>query len=462
MNSRTKNSSLRGPAPSAVPFRYLSLAWILLLILFLISCHSAGRGTSGILLTIIDQGWLASGPRLAPEVEEFTRETGIRVQIMPAPEGAVEQLATWRELLDSHAEAPDVYAIDIIWPRLLADSLIDLKPYVPEEDVTAHFPELIASYTVDGKLIALPHNLNEGLLFYRTDLLAKYGYGAPPQTWEELETMSRRIQAGERSKGNKDFWGSVWEGAPSEALTCNALEWQVSEGGGTILDDNGKVTVNNPNTIRAWSMAAHWVGTISPPGVTVYREWDAFNMWQAGKAAFMRNWTNAYVAARAENSPTRGHFDVAALPRGRAGFAATLGGNGYGISRYSRHPREAAMLVRFLGSPEEQARRCRRSAEPPTIPALYKDADVLGPNPYVSRVLQVHEGLALRPAVPGGKMYPEISRAYFTAVHAVLSQKESAAEAVTGLQEQLLTMLKAPVSSDADMHHSDPAVASRK
>jgi trehalose/maltose transport system substrate-binding protein len=437
-----QKSPLRGPKLSPLSFRCLSLAFSLVLIIFTLDCHNSSDGASGILLTIIDQGWLASGPRLTPEVEEFTRETGIRVQIMPAPEGAVEQLATWRGLLASHAEAPDVYAVDVIWPRLLAEGLIDLKPYVPQEDIAAHFPELIANYTVDGKLIALPHNLNEGLLFYRTDLLAKYGYGAPPKTWEELETMSKRIQAGERTNGNKDFWGFVWEGAPSEALTCNALEWQVSEGGGTILDENGEVTINNPNTIRAWSMAARWAGSISPTGVTAYKEWDAFNMWQAGKTAFMRNWTNAYVAARAENSPTRGHFDVAPLPRGRAGFAATLGGNGYGVSRYSRHPREAAMLVRFLTGPAGQARRCRRSSEPPTIPALYKDADVFGPNPYLSRVLQVHEGLALRPSQPAGKIYPEVSRAYFEAVHAVLTHKQSAAQGAEELQRRLATMLK--------------------
>jgi trehalose/maltose transport system substrate-binding protein len=418
------------------------LAFVLLFIVFALACHNAGNDGSGAVLTVIDQGWLGSGPRLAPEVQEFTREAGIQVRILPAPEAAVEQLATWRELLDSRAETPDVYAVDVIWPRLLADSLIDLKPYVPSDDIAAHFPELIANYTVDGKLIALPQNLNEGLLFYRTDLLAKYGYAAPPKTWEELETMSRRIQAGERASGNKDFWGFVWEGAASEALTCNALEWQVSEGGGTILDENGKVTINNPNTIRAWNMAAHWVGSISPPGVTAYREWDAFNMWQAGKTAFMRNWTNAYVAARADNSPTKGRFEVTSLPRGRAGFAATLGGNGYGVSRYSRHPREAAMLVRFLASPEEQARRCRKSAEPPTIPALYKDPDVIGPNPYVSRVLQVHEGLALRPSGRAGKMYPDVSHAYFEAVHSVLMHKQSAAQAVSELEKQLTTMLK--------------------
>jgi trehalose/maltose transport system substrate-binding protein len=447
---------------SPLTLRHLLIACILFLIFFALGCHSAGRDASGIILTIIDQGWLGSGPRLGPELEEFTRQTGIRVQILPAPEAAVEQLATWRELLDSGTEVPDVYAIDIIWPRLLADSLVDLKPYVPEEDIAAHFPELIANYTVDGKLVALPHNMNEGLLFYPVDLLAKYGYSAPPKTWEELEAMARRIQAGERANGNKDFWGFVWEGAPSEALTSNALEWQVSEGGGTILDESGTVTVNNPQAIRSWSMAARWVGSISPPGVTQYKEWDAFNMWQAGKAAFMRNWTNAYVAARAEDSPTRGHFDVAPLPRGHAGFAATLGGNGYGVSRYSRHPREAAMLVRFLASPEEQARRCRKPSEPPTVPALYKNADVLGANPYLSRVLQVHEGAALRPSVPAGKMYPEVSRAYFMAVHSVLTQRQTAAQAASSLQEQLVTILKPLASSDSNTHRSEVAIASRR
>jgi len=200
---------------SPLALRLLSITCILLFILFALGCHSTGRDASGITLTLIDQGWPASDPRLGPELEEFTRQTDIRVQILPAPEAAVEQLATWRELLDSKAEVPDVYAIDMIWPTVLADNLIDLKSYVPPEDIAAHFPELIANYTVNGKLVALPHNMNEGLLFYRVDLLAKYGYGAPPKTWEELEAMARRIQAGERANGNKDFWGFVWEGAPS-------------------------------------------------------------------------------------------------------------------------------------------------------------------------------------------------------------------------------------------------------
>ncbi|MGH8525396.1 MAG: extracellular solute-binding protein, partial [Gammaproteobacteria bacterium] len=308
---------------------------------------------------------------------------------------------------------------------------------------------------------ALPSVLSEGLLFYRVDLLREYAYSAPPNTWQELETMAQRIQAGERAKGDQAFWGFVWQGAPSEALTCNALEWQASEGGGTILDEQGRVTVSNLQTIRAWDRAARWVGWISPPGVIAYREWDAFNVWQAGKAAFMRNWTNAYTAARAPDSTTRDRFDIAPLPKGGAGMAATIGGNGYGVSRHSLHPQEAAMLVRFLCSRDQQLRRGLTVAQPPTIPELYHDAEVLAQNPYYSRVLEVFStGIARRPSTAARKMYPNVSSAYFEAVHEVLSRKKSAAQSAADLQDELLRMLKTTAGDPSAGLAHQPAASS--
>jgi trehalose/maltose transport system substrate-binding protein len=424
-----------------------------------LGCHKKNEAAPEVLLTIIDQSWVdkESQAILSEELNRFTEKTGIRVQVMPAPEVAVDQLETWRNLLESGAKVPDVYGIDVIWPGILADNLIDLKAYVPDQEIAAHFPELIKNDTVNGRLVVLPNNLGEGILFYRVDVLQKYGYTGPPKTWEDLEKMAKRIQAGERAKGNKDFWGYVWQGAPSEALTCNALEWQAAEGGGTILEDNGMPAVNNPSSIRAWDRAARWVGSISPPGVLAYKEWDAFNIWQAGNAAFMRNWPNAYVAARASGSPTRDRFNIAPMPAGRAGFATTLGGQGYGVSRYSSHLREAAMLVRFLTGRDEQARRCRKSSNPPTIPELYKDPQVQAQNPYFAIILQAYrQGATLRPSTAAGKKYPDVSHAYFEAVHTVLSHKKSASQAAADLEDELTKILQRPArnaNASRDQEH---------
>jgi len=167
-------------------------------------CRRSVQPASAITLVLGDQTWLDNQfqDRRHQELNQFTKETGVRVELVPAPEGAVETLATWRSLLQSGARIPDVYAIDVIWPGILAENLLDLKPYVPTPEIEAHFPELIANNTVTGKLVALPCLIDIGLLFYRTDLLRRHGYRSPPESWEELEDMATRIQGGERARAS--------------------------------------------------------------------------------------------------------------------------------------------------------------------------------------------------------------------------------------------------------------------
>src|SRR6202007_1302016 len=227
-------------------------------------------------------------PGLAQDLHAFTQETGIRVKRLTRPEGSLNQLAMWRELLQKGGTTPDVYGIDVIWSGIFNRYFLDLKPYLAAE-LSSQYPVVAASYTVGDKLVAIPRHAYVGVLLYRTDLLRRYGYREPPKTWDELETMATRIQAGERAKGQKDFWGYVWQGGVSEDLTCAGLEWQMSDGGGRIIEDDRTISVNNPRAIRAWQRAARWVGSISPPGVVAYEKWDAENVWFAGRAAFHRD-----------------------------------------------------------------------------------------------------------------------------------------------------------------------------
>src|SRR5208283_3362052 len=136
-------------------------------------------------------------------------------------------------------------------------------------------------------------------------------------------------------------------------------------------------------------------------------------------------------------------------PKGRAGISGTLGGNGYAVSLYSLHPREAAQLVRFLCGREEQLRRSQNPVEPSTIPDLYSNPSVLTANPYFTDVLRVYQqGITLRPSSATGKTYPDVSRAYFEAVHAVLTHRKTAETAAGELERKLaqITCLKVPTS----------------
>jgi trehalose/maltose transport system substrate-binding protein len=372
------------------------------------------------------------------ELQQFTRETGIRVSLLPSPESARQKLVLWKELLGTGASGPDVYGIDVIWPGILDEYFIDLKPYFADE-IPLQFPGIAASFTVHNKLVAMAYRADIGLLFYRTDLLRQYGYREPPRTWDELESMAARIQAGERAKGRKEFWGFVWQGAADEGLTCDALEWQAAEGGGRIIEENQAISVNNPQAIRAWQRAARWVGSISPPGVVGYREWDSLNVWVAGDAAFMRNWPSAYVDSQAAGSPLRNKFDIALLPGGKAGRVGTLGGWGLAVSRFSTHPREALELVRYLSRRDVQVKRSRVLSQPPTLPELYNLPEVLEPNPRFNLLSQAFRtGMVSRPSNVTGKKYQDVTDAYIQAVHSVLTVEKSAPEAAAALEHELV------------------------
>ena len=372
------------------------------------------------------------------ELQQFTRETGIRVSLLPSPDSARQRLVLWRELLGTGPSGPDIYGIDVILPGMLSEYFVDLKPYFANE-VSLQFPAMAAGYVVDNKLVAMAYRADIGLLYYRTDLLRQYGYHNPPKTWDELEIMAARIQAGERAKGRKQFWGFVWQGAADEGLTCDALEWQAAEGGGRIIEEDKTISVNNPQAIRAWQRAARWVGSISPPGVVGYREWDSLNVWLAGDAAFMRHWPSAYLNSQAVGSPIRNKFDIALLPGGKAGRVGTLGGWGLAVSRFSPHPHEALELVRYLTRRDVQEQRSRVLSQPPTLPELYNVPEVIETNPRFDLLSQAFRtGIVSRPSNVTGEKYQDVTDAYIQAVHSVLTREKSAREAVAALEDELV------------------------
>ena len=218
MNRVMRCSEWRGFASHR--FRHLILAGILLSGFLFSGCRKPAQPVTITFLDAESQGVPGDHRMISDVLEEFTRETGIRVNDLPTPEDPVSKLDLAMDLLRSGAPSPDVYGVDTIWAGTMGDYLLDLKPYFASE-IPSQDPDLIESYMVQGKLVAMPYNPNVQVLVYRTDLLAKYGYKTPPRTWDELEKMAVRIQAGERAKGKKDFWGFVWSGAFTSATEAN-------------------------------------------------------------------------------------------------------------------------------------------------------------------------------------------------------------------------------------------------
>ena len=111
--------------------------------------------------------------------------------------------------------------LGVTWPGAFAQYLVNLKPATAKE-ARRCAAGIIKNNTIGGKLVAMPWFGDFDILYYRTDLLRKYGYSSPPKTWAQLGTMAKKIQDGEQAT-NPNFYGFVYQGNAYEGLTCDAL-----------------------------------------------------------------------------------------------------------------------------------------------------------------------------------------------------------------------------------------------
>nr|WP_295890326.1 ABC transporter substrate-binding protein [uncultured Devosia sp.] len=375
---------------------------------------------------------------LRSQLDKFEAETGNTVTVVPMPSSTSDQFGQYKLWLAAGNTDIDVYQTDVIWAPQLADQFLDLTD-AAKDVVGNHFPSIIESQTVDGKLVALPAFTDAPALFYRKDLLEKYSKPVPT-TWDEMAATAKEIMDAERAAGNAEMYGFVFQGNAYEGLTCDALEWVKSNGGGQIVEADGTISINNPQAAAAIDRAATWIGTISPEGNLAYQEEESRGVWQLGNSVFMRNWPYAYALGNGDDSAVKGKFDVAPLPAGDgegAGSAATLGGWNVAVSKYSPDPEEAIKLALFLSSTDVQKERAINQSNLPTIPSLYEDADVLAASPFMANWKAIFEQAVPRPSAPTKIKYNEVSSLFWSAVHNTLSGNGTAAENLEGLEADL-------------------------
>ena len=193
----------------------------------LLFCSVAGcrkPAPTPVTLTFLGAWWLQPDeiPEAEHEFTEFTTETEVAVKHPAVPVTLFSsldppaQLKLLRRVLHEGGPSPDVLGIDVIWPGALADDLIDLRPEFATE-LSSMDSELVSSYTVQGKVVAVPYHTHVGVLAYRTDLLRQYGYSHPPETWDQLESMAARIQAGNEPRAERTFGATSGKVRPQRA-----------------------------------------------------------------------------------------------------------------------------------------------------------------------------------------------------------------------------------------------------
>jgi trehalose/maltose transport system substrate-binding protein len=370
--------------------------------------------------------------------KRFSKDTGIKVKVVAHPAASTDSYAQLARAFSAHSSSIDVAMLDVIWPGAFAPFLVDLKKALGKAS-KQHATAIVQNGTVNGKLVAMPWFSDYGILFYRTDLLKKYGYKGPPKTWDQLGSMARKIQAGER-KNNSNFFGFVFQGAAYEGLTCNTLEWIASSGGGHYFD-KGKASIDNSKAAKILNTVRGWVGKIVPRGVTTYQETQALNVFDSGNAAFLRNWPYAYSVSQGADSKIKGKFGVTVLPHsGKNPSVATIGGWELGVSKYSKHKAAAIEWVRYLSSPAAERFTAIFSSNPPTIPSVATNKAVVKVNPWLKPSIAKVQRVA-RPSRFLKAKYQQGSAIIFQGINQILNGS-NASSVLPGIESRLNRLSK--------------------
>ena len=405
-------------------------AMVVLSLVLLMGCKAPPPESVTITISAGSTGEAGNDALLEQTKQFMEAHPNIDVQLILQHESTDAQHDFYLREFTAGSPAIDIPSIDIIWPPEFGEKglTLPLDNYVAEYDIdmTAFLPGTVQGNTWDGQLVAMPHFTAAGMLYYRQDLLDKYGF-APPETWAELVDIAQVIVAGERET-TPSLVGFVYQADRYEGLVCNYLEYVWGNGGDVLNAGGDQVVLNTPQAVEGLETFAA-MQAIAPPGILTFKEEDSLNYFQEGNAVFMRNWPYAWFILNQDDSPVKGQVQVTAVPHGPRGTVgvSTLGGWQLGINAYSQHPDEAFALIAFLTSLEQQNYAAIHAAHLPTRQQSYQDPDVLAANPFMQELANVLLNAKPRPVHP---LYAEqISPIIQEEVHRVLRGEREAAAA---------------------------------
>jgi multiple sugar transport system substrate-binding protein len=345
-----------------------------------------------------------------------TAHPGVRVRGEALPWTSDDQHQFYVINLEGRSPGFDVMMLDCIWVPEFARAgwLADLTAHLTPDELAPYFASAVTAGTYAGRVWALPWNMNVGLLYYRTDLLARYGL-RPPATYEELIAAVRRIRDGERDPA---LQGYLWQGKQYEGLVVNVLEafWA---NGTRLFGEDGTILPEPARAADALRFLRGLIETnVSPKWTTAADEELSRRAFGDGHAIFLRNWPYAMDLFEAPGSGVHGRVAFTSLP-GRAHGAAGAGSTGgahLAVSRRSRHPGLAVALARHLTSQPAQRAIALGAALSPTRRDLYRDPGLVRAHPGMPRLDELMLAGRPRPVTPAyllvsSTVQPEFSAA---------------------------------------------------
>lgn len=284
---------------------------------------------------------------LIPEFEKTHPNVKIRLNASLGDTGYEAKLMT----LIAGQIAPDiVHVTQQNFPMLASKGiLMDLNPFIAQDrkfDLNDYFEPVMDGMRFQNKLFGLPSDFSTIVLVYNKDMFDKYGVPYPDGSWDwdKFLWAARKLTRDTDGDGVPDQFGFV---------NVNAYNrwpaWVWMNGGEIMSPDLKKCLMDDPKAIEGLQF---YVGLsvkehVAPTATQVMQGFE--QMFMSESAAMIADSRYAYkLFAKGMNFK----WDVAPMPKGKAGRATTFIWGGNCILSSTKHPKEAWEFLKFLSGKE--------------------------------------------------------------------------------------------------------------
>ncbi|WP_235856671.1 sugar ABC transporter substrate-binding protein [Niallia taxi] len=391
----------------------------------LAGCSQKSSSSDSNVLTVWGMGdEVKQLPKMA---EEFTKETGIEVNIQSIPWASAHD-----KLLTAVAskKGPDVLQMGTTWmPEFqAAGALADMGDYIdkyPNLKPDNFFEGSVETTQFDSKYYGIPWAAETRVLFYRTDILEAVGYKEAPKTWEELRDAAKKL-----SERGENMYG----------LNVDAKEqtlgFMFARQNGSALVSEGKPLFNE----KAFTEAVSYLNDFIEKGYAPKQDLGMDVSQTFSGDAIVPMFISGPWMVKAVNDTVQGiegKWATAVLPSGSDNNLSSLGGSNLTIFEHSKKKDEAAQFIDFMMKKENQLKWLELTNAMPTVKSAWED-DSLANDPLYKVFGQQMESSRSMPLLP---KFEEIAQNYlkhFEQIYLGGKKVEQEMDAFTRETEELL------------------------
>ena len=253
----------------------------------------------------------------------------------------------------------------------------NLEPYIAKwEGAKDLIPGLLNAVRVTGgKAYIIPNGVYAKALFYRPDILAKYGITQPPATMKELYNDCVKITDPAKNQYGFDFRGTGFPTNFIDIVTTSYLD-DIDPSNMYKLK-NGKLWFKDPRAMEGLKLYVDFYKNTAPKD-SINWGFDAqVNAFVAGTTPFL--FQDPDTTGLLNTMLKKGQYKTAPLPVGPSGKVyPSYGFGGWGIPNYSKHKDLAWEFIKFFTTPMISAYFCKEYGALPVLKSVFDN------DPYFS------------------------------------------------------------------------------